>query len=76
MFIDIKTWEIENIRNYVAIGDSLSEGLGDFAFDWHLNREGCGWTDRLATMLTQQAQERGEDFRYANFAIRGSKSNT
>ena len=61
------------IRNYVAIGDSLSEGLGDFAFEWFDNREGCGWTDRLAALLTIQAEERGNTFHYANLAIRGSK---
>ena len=61
------------IRNYVAIGDSLSEGLGDFAFEWFDNREGCGWTDRLATLLTIEAEARGGEFKYANFAIRGSK---
>ena len=62
-----------DIRNYVAIGDSLSEGLGDFAFEWFDNREGCGWTDRLATLLTIQAEETGSIFHYANLAIRGSK---
>jgi len=61
------------IRNYVAIGDSLSEGLGDFAFEWFENREGCGWTDRLATLLTIEAESRGGVFKYANLAIRGSK---
>lgn len=61
------------IRNYVAIGDSLSEGLGDFAFEWFDNREGCGWTDRLATLLTIEAEDRGNTFHYANLAIRGSK---
>ncbi|MEO0024982.1 MAG: hypothetical protein RL196_1423 [Actinomycetota bacterium] len=63
----------QEIRNYVAIGDSLSEGLGDFAFEWFDNREGCGWTDRLATLLTIQAEARGHKFHYANFAIRGTK---
>ena len=61
------------ISNYVAIGDSLSEGLGDFAFEWFDNREGCGWTDRLATLLTSQAAARGQVLNYANFAIRGTK---
>ena len=62
-----------DISNYVAIGDSLSEGLGDFAFEWFDNREGCGWTDRLATLLTIQAEDAGNSFHYANLAIRGSK---
>jgi len=59
------------IRKYVAIGDSLSEGLGDWGFEH--SREGCGWTDRLAGLLGQQAAIYGQDFEYANLAIRGSK---
>ena len=70
---DSKNVTYGEIRNYVAIGDSLSEGLGDFAFEWFDNREGCGWTDRLAALLTIQAEARGIDFKYANFAIRGTK---
>ena len=59
------------IRKYVAIGDSLSEGLGDWGFEH--GREGCGWTDRLAGLLGQQAAIYGQDLEYANLAIRGSK---
>ena len=59
------------IRKYVAIGDSLSEGLGDWGFEH--NREGCGWTDRLAGLLGHEAAVRGMSFEYANLAIRGSK---
>jgi len=58
-------------RSYVAIGDSLSEGLGDFTFE--SQREHNGWTDRLAAMLSAQAESRGADFYYANLALRGSK---
>lgn len=58
-------------RSYVAIGDSLSEGLGDFTFE--VSREGNGWTDRLAAMLSLEATSRGADFQYANLALRGSK---
>lgn len=58
-------------RSYVAIGDSLSEGLGDFTF--HLTREHNGWTDRLAGILAQEAQDSGYEFHYANLALRGSK---
>jgi lysophospholipase L1-like esterase len=57
-------------RSYVAIGDSLSEGLGDFTFD--LNRHGNGWTDRLAGILAKEADDKGFDFEYANLAIRGA----
>ena len=59
------------VRKYVAIGDSLSEGLGDWGFEH--DREGCGWTDRLAGLLAQQAAVYGQKLEYANLAIRGSK---
>jgi lysophospholipase L1-like esterase len=58
-------------RSYVAIGDSLSEGLGDFTFNQ--KREHNGWTDRLAGLLSIEAEARGIDFHYANLALRGSK---
>lgn len=58
-------------RSYVAIGDSLSEGLGDFDFDFR--RHHSGWTDRLAALLSIEAISRGIDFQYANLALRGSK---
>jgi lysophospholipase L1-like esterase len=60
-----------NIRSYVAIGDSLSEGMGDRFFLSH--RVGSGWTDRLAHLLATDAAEVGESFEYANIAIRGCK---
>jgi lysophospholipase L1-like esterase len=59
------------VRKYVAIGDSLSEGLGDWGFE--TSREGCGWTDRLAGLLGEQAAMYGQELEYANLAIRGSK---
>ncbi|MEI6591317.1 MAG: SGNH/GDSL hydrolase family protein, partial [Actinomycetes bacterium] len=58
-------------RSYVAIGDSLSEGLGDFGFEHR--RENCGWTDRLAALLSLEAAARGVEFHYANLALRGGK---
>jgi phosphatidylinositol alpha 1,6-mannosyltransferase len=58
-------------RTYVAIGDSLSEGLGDFTFQH--NRVHNGWTDRLAGVLAKEAQEAGYEFQYANLSIRGAK---
>lgn len=57
--------------SYVAIGDSLSEGLGDFTF--HKTRRYNGWTDRLAGLLALEAQEQNREFHFANFALRGSK---
>lgn len=57
--------------SYVAIGDSLSEGLGDFTF--HKTRRYNGWTDRLAGLLAKEAAENGNNFNFANLALRGSK---
>jgi lysophospholipase L1-like esterase len=59
------------IRSYVALGDSLSEGLGDFAFSER--RVHSGWADRFATLLAREAELRGHEFHYANLAIRGAK---
>lgn len=59
------------IRSYVALGDSLSEGLGDFFFSH--DRVHSGWTDRLATLLAKECEIRGESFKYSNQAIRGAK---
>lgn len=57
-------------RSYVALGDSLTEGLGDF--DFEVSRFGCGWADRLAELFARVAFEAGENFDYANLALRGS----
>ena len=57
--------------SYIAIGDSLSEGLGDFTF--HKTRRYNGWTDRLAGLMAKEAFENSQEFKYANFALRGSK---
>ena len=61
-------------RSYVAIGDSLSEGLGDFTFE--RNRIHNGWTDRLAGLLSAELNGLPIDFHYANLALRGSKMRT
>ena len=58
-------------RSYVAIGDSLSEGLGDFTFE--TNRHGNGWADRLALLLAREVEDLGHEFHFANLALRGSK---
>jgi lysophospholipase L1-like esterase len=57
-------------RSYVAIGDSLTEGLGDTNFN--RSRFNQGWADRLAGILAAEAKHFGEPFEYANLAIRGS----
>lgn len=51
-------------RSYVAIGDSLTEGLQEFDADGRP----VGWADRFAQHLADRA---GEPIRYANLAIRG-----
>ena len=61
-------------RSYVAIGDSLSEGLGDFTFSD--NRHHNGWTDRLAGILAREAKDANYDFHFANLSLRGSKLET
>lgn len=52
---------------YVAIGDSLSEGVGDDPWPDGTPR---GWTDRLAELLARH--HGGVD--YANLAVRGYRS--
>ena len=54
---------------YVAVGDSFTEGMSDpdpTAPGRHL-----GWADRLALRLAEQAEHAGQDFGYANLAVRG-----
>lgn len=51
-------------RRFVAVGDSITEGLADFDADGHA----VGWADRLAQQLANQCQE---PIRYANLAVRG-----
>lgn len=59
-------------RSYVALGDSLTEGLGDTDFD--LDRDGKGWADRLAGLLACEAANAQQSFAYANLSLRGSNS--
>src|SRR5690606_21088723 len=55
-------------RRFIALGDSLTEGLCDTSrmMDGHYR----GWADRLATML---AESEGGDFLYANLAVRSRR---
>ncbi|WP_104164393.1 SGNH/GDSL hydrolase family protein [Arthrobacter sp. SX1312] len=52
---------------YIAIGDSLSEGVGDLPWPDGTPR---GWTDRLAGLLTVHHGP----VEYANLAVRGYKT--
>lgn len=51
-------------RNFVAVGDSFTEGMCDPYPDGTYR----GWADLVATRLALQV---GPDFRYANLAVRG-----
>lgn len=58
---------------YVAIGDSFTEGLMDFAADSEHTDPGAGfrgWADRLAEQLVTSPAG-SPDLAYANLAIRG-----
>ncbi|MEO7059835.1 MAG: SGNH/GDSL hydrolase family protein [Lapillicoccus sp.] len=59
-----RTW-----TRYVAIGDSLTEGMSDP--DPGVPGAYVGWADRLAVHLAERAEAEGRDFGYANLAIRG-----
>lgn len=52
------------VRRYVALGDSLTEGLTDLAVDGSLR----GWADRLAQLLGAESP-----LDYANVAVRSRK---
>ena len=52
---------------YVAVGDSFTEGMSDA--DPRVPDRFVGWADRLAAHLA--AVVAGEDFGYANLAVRG-----
>ncbi|WP_105566871.1 glycosyltransferase [Microbacterium halophytorum] len=56
-------------NRYVALGDSLTEGLCDGSRV--PDGEYRGWADRLAMLLAQHA--RGEAFRFANLAVRSRR---
>ncbi|MGH1564387.1 SGNH/GDSL hydrolase family protein [Mumia sp. DW29H23] len=51
-------------RRFVALGDSVTEGIGD---DLHPDGTPQGWADRLAVRLAAASP----DLRYANLAVRG-----
>ena len=57
-------------RRYVALGDSITEGLCDVSRA--PSGQYRGWADRLALMLSSAGPKRGS-FRYANLAIRSSR---
>lgn len=62
---------MEFSARYVAVGDSFTEGLGDF--DAELPNQVRGWADRLAQALASVHPDGSAAFGYANLAIRGKK---
>ncbi|MEY2848804.1 MAG: hypothetical protein RI885_1469 [Actinomycetota bacterium] len=56
---------------YVAVGDSITEGLCDPV----VGRDGSfvGWADRLAAILDGDARASGERTEFANLAVRGRR---
>lgn len=56
---------------YVALGDSLTEGLGDTS---RMPAGQCrGWADRLAQLLAHAGSAGRHPFRYANLAVRSTR---
>ena len=62
----------KTFHRYVALGDSFTEGVGDI--DPSLPNGVRGWADRVAAVLAANARTNGEDFAYANLAVRGKKT--
>jgi lysophospholipase L1-like esterase len=62
----------QSFRRYVALGDSLVEGVGDDRFVQ--DRMYAGWSDRLAVLLNKVALDEDADFLYANLAVRSRNS--
>lgn len=54
---------MQNLHKFIALGDSLTEGLSDKYPDGTYR----GWADRVADVLAAHSA----DFRYANLAVRG-----
>ena len=52
-----------NLNQFIALGDSLTEGLSDKYPDGSYR----GWADRVADEMSKHDQ----DFRYANLAVQG-----
>ncbi|NJC68801.1 SGNH/GDSL hydrolase family protein [Planosporangium thailandense] len=55
-------------HSFVAVGDSFTEGMNDHDPSGNGFR---GWADLVAERLAAEAAARGEEFHYANLAIRG-----
>lgn len=58
-------------NRYVALGDSITEGFCDPIVG--AGEPWLGWADRLAMILDGNARLRGEEFAFANLAVRGKR---
>jgi len=58
-------------HRYVALGDSITEGLCDPIVG--RGEPWFGWADRLATILDGNAELRGHPFEFANLGVRGRR---
>lgn len=61
---------VRRVTSYIALGDSLTEGLCDGSRMPHGAYR--GWADRLAGLLAQTSRT-GAPFRYANLAVRSRR---
>ncbi|MCP2637295.1 glycosyltransferase [Microbacterium sp. HD4P20] len=66
----IATGQLRRWGRYVALGDSLTEGLCDASR--MPSGQYRGWADRLAQLLAHARDDR-EPFRYANLAVRSRR---
>ena len=55
--------EIRRFKRFIALGDSMTEGMNDEIIRGNFR----GWADRVADVLATQH----DDFTYMNLAIRG-----
>jgi lysophospholipase L1-like esterase len=58
-------------KRYVALGDSITEGLCDPIVG--RGEPWLGWADRLAAILSRHAELRGSTLEFANLAVRGRR---
>ena len=62
---------VGNWQRYVALGDSITEGLCDPVIG--AGEPWLGWADRLAAILAGNARLRGAALEFANLAVRGRR---
>jgi lysophospholipase L1-like esterase len=62
---------VSSWKRYVALGDSITEGLCDPIVG--RGEPWLGWADRLAAILARHAELRGSTLEFANLAVRGRR---